>query len=231
VNNDDNPLLTTPEDPHPASESKEEASADHERTGEEEEHTGEEDPSAGDSPSEPRPRPAYRTPVFAIARVVVVVAVAVVVYQAVVPSTDVIRARLSRLAVTEPGLKGFNARPVQANELPASQTGLKTLVAAAKQAPNQTGAYAVEWTQSQTPGAAVFAYLLPNTKQAAALVPEIRTGQMGASSFTADGLTRHATYTVKGFPDPPARCIPRPPKADQRRLSLSPRSSTGESWR
>ncbi len=238
MSDDDNPVLTTPDDVDPALEaqaSPDEAGQANEvgaaeevgQTSEQASHSGGEvqaggteeageagdeaqaadaestDPEEGDTddgPAESRPRPAYRAPAFAILRAAVVVVISVVVYQAVVPSTVVVRARLSRLVVTEPGLSGFNAKPAQSAEQPASQTNLKTLEAAAKQAPNKTGAYAVEWTKSQAAAVAVFAYLLPNDAQAAALLPEVKTSQMAASSFSAEGLTRHTTFSVKGIP-------------------------------
>jgi hypothetical protein len=112
----------------------------------------------------------------------------------------VVRTRLSRLTVTEPGVAGFNTPPVQQGAQQASQTNLKTLVGAAKAAPNKTGIYAVEWAPSQSAGLAIFAYLLPSATEAASVLQENRSGQMGVSSFAADNLTRRATYTVAGIP-------------------------------
>jgi hypothetical protein len=148
----------------------------------------------------PRSSSPYRAPAFAAARAVVVLAVAAVGYQAVVPSTHVIRTRLARLVVTKPGVTAYNIKPTSASEQPAAQTQLKTVTAAAKQSPAATGAYAILWQPSQSSFAGLAVFLLPTESQAAATLSELRTQQLAAGSDTSSGLTRRSTFTDSGIP-------------------------------
>jgi hypothetical protein len=155
---------------------------------------------AVDQPVE-RPRPSpYRQPAFAVLRAVVVLAAAVVGYQAVIPSTHVIRSRLARLAVSEPGVAGFNVKPTQAGEQAAAQTQLATVVAAAKKAPSATGVYSIEWAPSTSEGAGLVVFLLPTTSEATSTFSEVRTQQLAAASESANGLTRRSTFAVSSVP-------------------------------
>jgi hypothetical protein len=157
------------------------------------------DPDAVDQPVERRPPPPYRQPAFAVLRAVVVLAAAVVGYQAVIPSTHVIRSRLARLTVSEPGVAGFNVKP-QASEQAAAQTQLATLVAAAKKSPKETGVYSVEWEPSQSEGADLVVFLLPTATEATATFSEVRTQQLATTSESPNGLTRRSTFAVSGVP-------------------------------
>ncbi len=165
------------------------------------------DTDEGASSSEPeevtveqRSSSPYRTPAFAAARAVVVLAVAVVGYQAIVPTTHVIRTRLARLTVSTPGIPAYNGKPASASEQPAAQTQLKTVIAAAKQAPAATGAYAVLWQPSQSSFAGLAIFLLPTKAQAAATLSELRTQQLATGANASNGLTRRSTFTVSGIP-------------------------------
>jgi hypothetical protein len=166
--------------------------------------------AAGATPS----RSPYRTAAFAVARAAIVVAVSAVVYQAVIPSTHTITSRLGRLVISEPGVAGYNIRPVNSAVEPASETNLAALVSDAKRYPGHTGEYAIEWAPTETQGIAVFAYLLPNDAQATALMPEVRTEQMGQTSYTSNGLTRHSTYTAAAIPGSIGALYTQAPKAD-----------------
>ena len=142
----------------------------------------------------------YRAPAFAAARAVVVLAVAVVGYQAVVPTTHVIRTRLARLVVGQPGVAAYNIKPSSASEQPAAQTQLKTLTAAAKRSPAATGAYAILWEPAQSSFAGLAVFLLPTEAEASATVSELRTQQLAAGADTSSGLTRRSTFTDSGIP-------------------------------
>jgi hypothetical protein len=158
------------------------------------------EPDGPGEPVAPRAHSPYRQPAFAVARAVVVLAVATVGYQAVIPTTHLVRARLAHLVLGEPGIAGYNVKPTQAAEQPAAGIPLTTVTAAAKRSPNQTGVYAIEWVKSQTDAAGQVAFLLPSAAQAAATVPQVATGQLGAASYASNGLTRRSTFTVGGVP-------------------------------
>ncbi len=158
------------------------------------------EPGEPGEPFVPRADSPYRQPAFVVARAVVVLAVATVGYQAVIPTTHVVRARLAHLVLGEPGVAGYNVKPTQAAEQPAAGIPLTTVTAAAKRSPDQTGVYAIEWVKSQTDAAGQVAFLLPSTTQAAATVPQVATAQLGATSYASNGLTRRSTFTVAGVP-------------------------------
>jgi hypothetical protein len=135
-----------------------------------------------------------------LVRAVVVLAAAAFGYQALIPTTHIDRTRLAHLVLGEPGVTGYNVKPSQAAEQPATGLPLTTVTAAAKRSPNQTGVYSIEWIKSQTDAAGLVAFLLPSDAQAAATLPEVRTGQLGATSYSSNGLTRRSTFAIAGVP-------------------------------
>ena len=151
-------------------------------------------PAAGAGPS------SRRRVLFGASRAAAVLVVAAVGYQLVVPQSHVVRSRLSRLVLSQPGVAAFKVKSPQAAEVPASGTNLTTVEAAAEKSPNKSGGYTISWSPSQTLGAGVLMFLLPSTAQAQATLPEVRAQQAAAGTYTAEGLTRHATYTVAGVP-------------------------------
>jgi hypothetical protein len=158
--------------------------------------------AAGESDDAPEasPHSTRRRTVFALLRAVAVLIVAAVVYQLVVPQSHVDRARLSRLVPTGPGVAKFKVKSPQSGEVAASGTQLNTVISASEKAPNKTGGYTTSWSPSGALGAGVLVFLLPTTAQAEAVLPEVRSQQAAAGTYTSEGLTRHATYTVSGVP-------------------------------
>ena len=133
-------------------------------------------------------------------RAVVVLAIAAVGYQAVIPSVHVIRTRLARLVVSKPGVAAYNAAKPQSGAQDDTQTGLAAVTAAAKRSPNQTGVYTTGWSASQSSGVAIGAFLLPNDAAAVAALPQLRTQQLAATSYSSASLTRRSTYTLADVP-------------------------------
>jgi hypothetical protein len=130
----------------------------------------------------------------------VVLTAAAIGYQVLIPTTHVVRTRLARLAVTQPGVAGFNVRPAQAAEQPASQTQLTTVESAATRSPDRTGVYAIEWTPSESEVAGLVVILLPSDDQAATALSQLGSQQLGVSSYAAHGLKRQSTFTVGAVP-------------------------------
>jgi hypothetical protein len=126
--------------------------------------------------------------------------VAVVGYQLVVPTSHVERSRLARLVLSKPGLAAFSKATPQAAEQNDTQTGLAAVTAAAKRSPGHTGIYSIQWVPTQTTGVGIVAFLLPNDATAATAFAQLRTQQLAAGSFSANGLTRASTFTVAGVP-------------------------------
>jgi hypothetical protein len=143
---------------------------------------------------------ARRRARFAIARALVVLVVAAVGYQAVVPTTHVVRGRLARLVVSKSGVAAYDKTPGRAGAQSDAQTGLAAVTAAAKQSPNRTGLYSIEWSPTQNSGAAVIAFLLPSNSTATTTLAQIRTQQLAAGSYSSNSLTRTSTYSVTGVP-------------------------------
>jgi hypothetical protein len=112
----------------------------------------------------------------------------------------VVRARLGRLVLTRPGVAKYNVKSPATAEQPASTTQLSTVESAATKSPNKTGVYTISWSPSQTSGAGVLVFLLPSTAQATAALPQVRAQQAAAGSYTAEGLTRRATFSVASVP-------------------------------
>ncbi|MDQ6784775.1 MAG: hypothetical protein M3063_15350 [Actinomycetota bacterium] len=144
-------------------------------------------------------RRRYRKALVSGALAVVVLAAAAVGYDQVVPITHVARARLAQLVLTRPGIKEFDAKPVQALELPVARTGLSVLMSAGAKAPDRTGAYLVAWK-----GAAVsdalesVAFLAPSTDVAKRLVAQVRSTNLSDKAYASNALGRRSTYTVPG---------------------------------
>lgn len=137
---------------------------------------------------------------FAIARALVVLVVAAVGYQAVVPTTHVVRGRLARLVVSKSGVPAYDKTPAHAGEQNDTQTGIAAVTAAAKQSPSRTGLYSIEWSPTQNSGAAVITFLLPSNAAATTVLAQIRTQQLAAGSYSSNSLTRTSTYSVAGVP-------------------------------
>ncbi len=174
---------------------------------------------AGDAPSQPRSVSPYRRTAFAVARAVVVLAVGAVGYQAVVPSTHVVRARLARLVVTRPGVAAFDVKASRASVEQASQSGLAALVTAGKRSPGRTGIYSIEWTPSPLQAAGIVVFVLPDDAQASAVLSQFRRDQQGPQAYASDSLDRRSTFTVAGVPTSTGSVYVPSPKA--------PRTSPG----
>lgn len=154
----------------------------------------------GDDGTESGSGSRYRGPAFAVIRAVVVLMVAAGGYQAVVPSTHVVRGRLSRLVVTRPPIKPFDVKPSSASERQAAQSGVAALAAATKRSPGQTGMYSVEWLPSRSQGAVIFVFLLPDDAQATTALSQLRRDELGPRSYASDSLAQRSTFTMSGVP-------------------------------
>jgi hypothetical protein len=157
------------------------------------------DGGAGE-PAGSRAASSGRRTAFAVSRGLAVLVVAAVGYQLVVPQTHVVRARLSRLVLSRPGVARYNVKTPTTAEQPASTTQLSTVESAATKSPNQTGVFTISWSPSQTSGAGILVYLLPTTAQAKTVLPQVRAQQAAAGSYTSEGLTRRSTFTVTSVP-------------------------------
>ncbi len=137
---------------------------------------------------------------FAVGRAVVLLVAAAVVYELVIPSTHIDRTRLARLVPTTSGLAAFAKTTPQAGEQNDGQSGLAAVMGAAKTSPSRTGVYSVVWSASQTSLAGVIAFLLPDVASAQAAVTQIRSQQMGVTTYATDSLVRNSTGSVVGVP-------------------------------
>ena len=137
-----------------------------------------------------------------ILAVVVVFAAATVIYQQAIPVNRTVRARLSQLVVTQPGVAGYKEPATTANEIPSSSNPFAAVTAAAKTTPTRTGAYAREWTSStSTYGfTEVLASWLPTTTSARTTMSQALTAYAGKSSYTSDNFAYHAALTTKSLP-------------------------------
>lgn len=144
---------------------------------------------------------ARRRAGFACGRAFVVVVVAAVLYEVTVPSSHADRSRLARLVPSTSGLAAFAKAHPQAGEQDDTQTGLAALTAEAKRSPDRTGIYSVAWSASQTAGVGVVAFLLPDERTAQTTLAQIRTQQMGTSTYATNSLDRTATSHVAGIAD------------------------------
>lgn len=145
--------------------------------------------------------PSLRRPAtWAATRAVVILAAAAVAYAVVVPQTVTVRSRLAQLVLTHPGVAAFEKTKPQSGQQDDTQTGLAAMTAAAKKSPGHTGLYSIEWAPSQTSAAGLIAFLLPTAAQAATTMGQIQAQQLAAGSYSSDGLSRAATFTVAGVP-------------------------------
>jgi hypothetical protein len=156
--------------------------------------------AAGDpvQPVEGRQASRRRRTAFAVTRAVAVLVVAAIGYQLVVPQSHIDRTRLSRLVPAAPGVARFKVKAAQSAEEPGSGTQLTSVVSASEKSPNKTGVYTTSWSPSSTLGAGVLVFLLPTTAQAAATLPAVRAQQAAVGTYTSQGLTRRATFTLTG---------------------------------
>jgi hypothetical protein len=152
-----------------------------------------------DQPDQPE-QPTRSRPMFAVGRALVVLIAGVIVYQFVVPSTHYVPSRISRLVVTDTGLSQFAGKKPQSGIQDASQSGLDAITSAVKKAPHQTGVYSTQWTASQTAGAVVAAFVLPNSKNAQTTQSQFQKQQMSPSAYTNEGLTRKSTGSISRIP-------------------------------
>ena len=129
-----------------------------------------------------------------------VLVVAAVAYQAVVPSNVAVRGRLARLVVSKTGVAAYDKTKAQSGEQNDTQTGLAAVTAAAKQSPDKTGVYSIEWSPSADAGAGMIAILFPTDAEAVTGLAQIRTQQLAAGSYSSNALTRASTYVVAGVP-------------------------------
>lgn len=141
-----------------------------------------------------------RRAAFAVLRSLIVLLAAVIVYQFVIPTSHVVRSRLTRLVPAKSGVAAFDKITPHASEPDDTQTSLAALTNAAKRSPNKTGLYSIEWSQSQTSGAGVVAFLLPSDAVAGTALSQLETQQLAAGSYSSESLTRTSTYAVPGVP-------------------------------
>lgn len=163
------------------------------------------DEAVGDEAAEGRtgdaaPRLRRRSVAFTLGRAVLVLAAAGITYQFVVPVHDVVRGRLARLVVSKPGLPAFAKTHPQTGQPDDTQTGLSTVTAAAKKSPDHAGVYSIEWSPSQTSGAAVIAFLLPSDSAASSTLGEIRSHQLASGAYSSNSMSRTSTFAVAGVP-------------------------------
>jgi len=145
---------------------------------------------------------AHRVAPQRILAVVVVFAAATVIYQQAIPVNRTVRARLSQLVVTQPGVPGYKEPATTANEIPSSSNPFAAVAAAAKTTPSRTGAYAREWTSTTSTSGftEILANWLPTTASARTTMSQAVTAYAGKSSYAADNFQYHAALTTKGIP-------------------------------
>jgi hypothetical protein len=137
---------------------------------------------------------------FAIGRAVVILVAAAVVYELVIPYTHIDRTRLAQLVPTTSGLATFAKTTPQAEEQNDGQSALAAVAGAAKTSPSRTGIYSIVWSASQTSLAGIIAFLLPDVATAQAASSQIRSQQMGVTTYATDSLDRKSTGSVAGVP-------------------------------
>lgn len=146
-------------------------------------------------------RSGARTAGLAVLRAVVILVMAGIGYQLVVPVTQLERSRLSRLVVAQPGVKELDVKPMRSDAQPVDRSGLRSLVAAAKASPDQTGIYATEWVaRTQRDAAQVAVILTPSPAVARRVSSELAMISLGANAETPSGLTRLSSSAVPGVP-------------------------------
>ena len=158
---------------------------------------------------------------FAVLRSLVVLLAAVVVYQFVIPTSHIVRARLHQLVPAKSGVAAFDKTAPHSGEQDDSQTGLAAVTTAAKQSPNKTGLYSIEWSPSSSSGAGAVAFLLPSDATADTALSQLATQQLAAGSYSSDSLTRASTYSVAGVPGSTGALFQPPAKSSATMPSLA----------
>lgn len=151
---------------------------------------------------EARPKARRRWVQWSAGVTVVVLAAAGYAWLAPVHQADA--ARLDRLVAAHPP-KGFDGTPTSQKVVPASQTGLSRLAAAATSTATQTAAYAVKWKGDATHGkkgavAEALVAVAPSASDAAAIRAQARTRFLGAKDMTTAGYSLGHRFSVPAAP-------------------------------
>jgi hypothetical protein len=169
------------------------------------EESGKEGPDGGDG-DRPGSHP-YRKPALVVARAIVVLAIAAVGYQEVIPLhhtevTKTVTSRLSRLAIQQPGVPGFKAKPTSAGVQSTANVGIAALASAAKKSPDKTGLYSIEWSGSakgSTDGIGVIVFLLPTPADAQAVLGQVSTSVLSSKAQATNSMDRTGTFALPGL--------------------------------
>ncbi len=136
-----------------------------------------------------------------VVRAVVVLVVAGIGYQLVVPTSSIVRGRLSHLAIARTGTTNFPGAPAHAGEQAATTGSLAAMEAATKAHPGQTGLYVVQWTTkaSSSDGLVVVTFLLPDAPTASTVRSQLATSQLSPTAFSQSGLVRTGQWAPAGI--------------------------------
>jgi predicted RNase H-like HicB family nuclease len=147
------------------------------------------------------PKPPRRKLTFSLAAVAIVLLGSVIGYLTLIPQTHVVSSRLAQLVTIRPGVKAFDIKPTSSLVQPVAKSGIKPLVAAAKQFPAETGIYSRVWRPSSNAAAAteIIAFLSPTTTTARSVYQLLNTQQLGSKSYAASSLARRSTFHVSGI--------------------------------
>ena len=166
-----------------------------------------------------------------VGRAAVVVVVAAVGYWQVIPLARYLPGRLSGLTVGVTGLPGFNAKPINAQVVPAGSNPFALVQAAVKRSPHQSGAYSIGWAgiHSQSDVAAMLANLLPTVTGARAVQSQAVSQFLAKKAFAAQSLTYVSGGSVASVPGarqstfhaPASAATPTSPASPAVTLSLS----------
>ncbi len=146
-----------------------------------------------------------------------VVIVAAVAYEQFIPIHHEDRSRLSRLVVASPPA-GFTAKPTSSNEVVSSSNPFSAFKTAAKRAPNQTGAYSIQWpeTSSAANAASVLVSWLPTTSDATAVEKQAVSSYLASGSFKSDSYTMKGRFSIPAVAGAQAATFgPAPSKGSQ----------------
>jgi hypothetical protein len=167
-------------------------------------------------PTDPGARPAAddatvttrrrRSWPWAVTRAAVVMAVSVVAYSFVVPQHTAIPARVDSLLPARNGTSDFPGPAKEVAPHPASSAGLKSLSAAAKSHPHQTGVAVAQWAAPGSPRSGGnllidVAFLTPSPATVGKVVAELKSQALGPNTYDASGLVRANQFSVKGVTD------------------------------
>jgi hypothetical protein len=131
-----------------------------------------------------------------------VLVIAAIAYEEFIPIHHVEQSRLSRLVVIKPPA-GFSAKPTSSAVVPASSSPFKALQTAAKQSPNHTGAYVIQWPgtkSSSTEVASVVVSWLPSDSDAAAVQKQAASSYLQSGSFKTNSYSLKQRFSVAGIP-------------------------------